>query len=217
MAQGEGQPVEEKKLDVIKTFPHCDVLVLHAPGTCQYCDAHPEWQQLRQVWRINFTGRDCMDRTQCPAEARRGLRTVHAWPGNRPDSGHDTAGEERRIPRMRVAPCDMGGEALGHAVAASSAGTQILLLTKENETLRGDVRKRDNLIAVQGFELEGRAKELETMKRQVSDISTQLADARMKAATAQEREVAERKKAGIYFDCYQRIRNELGALMERFK
>lgn len=36
--------------------PHCDQRVLHAPGECEFCDARPEWQALRQAWGIAFTG-----------------------------------------------------------------------------------------------------------------------------------------------------------------
>lgn len=38
------------------TYPHCDARVLHAPGECAYCDEHPDWQKLREVWGIAFTG-----------------------------------------------------------------------------------------------------------------------------------------------------------------
>lgn len=37
-------------------FPHCDAQVLHAPGECQHCDTHPEWQDLRVAWGVAFTG-----------------------------------------------------------------------------------------------------------------------------------------------------------------
>lgn len=37
-------------------FPHCDARVLHAPGECEYCDRHADWQELRQAWGIAFTG-----------------------------------------------------------------------------------------------------------------------------------------------------------------
>ncbi len=39
----------------IGQFPHCDSRILHK-GDCQYCDAHPEWQELREAWGIAFTG-----------------------------------------------------------------------------------------------------------------------------------------------------------------
>lgn len=37
-------------------FPHCDQRILHAPGECEYCDANPQWQELRKAWGIAFTG-----------------------------------------------------------------------------------------------------------------------------------------------------------------
>ena len=36
--------------------PHCDPRVLHEPGKCMHCDNFPSWQELRQLWNINFTG-----------------------------------------------------------------------------------------------------------------------------------------------------------------
>lgn len=66
-------------------FPHCDERVLHAPGECRFCDAHPEWQALRMVWGISFTGHDDGDLV-CPATVRRDVDTVHRWGGNQPDN-----------------------------------------------------------------------------------------------------------------------------------
>jgi hypothetical protein len=40
----------------IAQFPHCDSRILHAPSECEYCDRHPEWQELREAWGIAFTG-----------------------------------------------------------------------------------------------------------------------------------------------------------------
>mgnify|MGYP000980232050 FL=1 len=73
-----------KPLDTIRQFPHCDPLVLHAPGDCEFCDRHPEWQQLRQMWKINFTGQYEPDRQPCPAEDKRDLVTIEQWGGNIP-------------------------------------------------------------------------------------------------------------------------------------
>lgn len=71
-------------MQYIKQFPHCDPRILHAPGECDVCDLHPEWQELREVWCINFTGkRDC-EKTSCPAEVYRNKSTIEAWPDNRP-------------------------------------------------------------------------------------------------------------------------------------
>lgn len=46
-------------------FPHCNAEVLHAPGTCRYCDAYPDRQKARQASNTPFT----------PAEA-------NGWGGN---------------------------------------------------------------------------------------------------------------------------------------
>lgn len=70
-------------------FPHCDPRVLHAPGTCAYCDQHPERQALREAWAIAFTGQapgpsiygppllPDPAATQCGSDP-------HIWGGNRP-------------------------------------------------------------------------------------------------------------------------------------
>jgi len=36
--------------------PHGDRRILHAPGECRYCDKFEDWQALRQLWGIAFTG-----------------------------------------------------------------------------------------------------------------------------------------------------------------
>lgn len=71
-------------LQHIKQFPHCDAAILHAPGECDHCDTHPEWQALRMAWGINFTGGTDPAKLPCPSEARRPARMAHMWPGNRP-------------------------------------------------------------------------------------------------------------------------------------
>lgn len=40
----------------ISQFPHCDQRILHAKGECEFCDRHPDWQELRKAWGIAFTG-----------------------------------------------------------------------------------------------------------------------------------------------------------------
>lgn len=70
-------------------LPHCDQKVLHAPGECKYCDQHPDWQALRVVWGIAFTGHTPVatgDRPElmCPSDVARGVGGAHSWPGNRP-------------------------------------------------------------------------------------------------------------------------------------
>lgn len=68
----------------IKQFPHCDPRILHAPNECIYCDKHPKWQQLREVWGINFTGENDVTKSKCPAEQARELNTIELWGGNVP-------------------------------------------------------------------------------------------------------------------------------------
>lgn len=65
-------------------FPHCDDLVLHAPGHCEYCDVYPDRQMERLRLLINFTGQSIPGRAKCPSEVRRPLEVSHAWFGNRP-------------------------------------------------------------------------------------------------------------------------------------
>ena len=41
----------------IDRYPHCDSRILHGPQDgCEFCDAHPDWQELRKAWGIAFTG-----------------------------------------------------------------------------------------------------------------------------------------------------------------
>lgn len=74
--------------------PHCDPDVLHAPASCRYCDEFPQWQALRKLWGIAFTGQEprilklpygVYQEIACPADIRR-LGRAHAWPGNQPEA-----------------------------------------------------------------------------------------------------------------------------------
>lgn len=69
--------------DVIPEFPHCDQRILHAPGECEFCDIHSDWQALRWAWGIAFTGWE-PEGTElpCPADHARG-DGHKLWPGNR--------------------------------------------------------------------------------------------------------------------------------------
>lgn len=83
-------------------YPHCDSRVLHAPGECEFCDRHRDWQNGRIHDRICFTGLDgeTMNRRYrlglppvrwqpCPADAARppGSSSDHRrWAGNKPTS-----------------------------------------------------------------------------------------------------------------------------------
>lgn len=68
----------------IKQYPHCDQKILHAPGECEYCDSHPDWQELREVWGINFTGHREDGKMSCPAERERNINVINRWGGNQP-------------------------------------------------------------------------------------------------------------------------------------
>jgi hypothetical protein len=64
--------------------PHCDSRVLHQKGECRYCDEYPDWQEAREAWGINFTGKADPNLQPCPSERARTLETIERWPGNRP-------------------------------------------------------------------------------------------------------------------------------------
>jgi hypothetical protein len=79
----------------IKQFPHCDQRVLHAPeDNCEFCNMHPEWQELRKAWGIAFTGHSYDKHGDplpdgnggvilpCPAQYNRGMTSVDGWHGN---------------------------------------------------------------------------------------------------------------------------------------
>lgn len=69
---------------MITQSPHCDARVLHAPGECEYCDKHPEWQELRVMWGIAFTGYEPEGKElPDPATHNRPIEIVNAWGGNR--------------------------------------------------------------------------------------------------------------------------------------
>ncbi len=73
--------------------PHCDAMVLHAPGRCGYCDHFLAGaaQALRQIWGVAFTGQTPQPgQVPCPSDARRGTAGAHVWSGNKP---HDLGGE----------------------------------------------------------------------------------------------------------------------------
>ena len=77
--------VEASKIrvhDYLPQFPHCDQRILHSPGTCTYCDVHPDWQALRVAWGIAFTGWT-PEGTElpCPADHARG-DNHKLWHGN---------------------------------------------------------------------------------------------------------------------------------------
>jgi len=64
-----------RTLDDGRAFaPHCDQRILHAPGECWSCDLYPDWQKLRELWGIAFTGHrpDIRNgQVECPADYNR--------------------------------------------------------------------------------------------------------------------------------------------------
>jgi hypothetical protein len=67
---------------IIDQFPHCDRRVLHAPGECEFCDVHSNWQALRMAWGIAFTNYEPEgNELPCPANHARG-DAVNKWHGN---------------------------------------------------------------------------------------------------------------------------------------
>lgn len=71
--------------DQLPVAPHCDPSILHAPTVCPVCDDYPEWQEYRDVARINFTGEYDIDKAPCPSVYFRAPDVRDAWPGNRPE------------------------------------------------------------------------------------------------------------------------------------
>lgn len=78
-------PVRDRSI----TFPHCDSLILHSPGTCMYCDDHPDWQQYRLGAGIAFSDTDpLVVRDQglapCPSIFHRSSAVRDQWANNLP-------------------------------------------------------------------------------------------------------------------------------------
>lgn len=64
------------------TAPHCDQLVLHAPGECSVCDLYPDRQKSRVENHIAFTGHRPHEwETPCPADTQRPPDTG-SWHGH---------------------------------------------------------------------------------------------------------------------------------------
>jgi hypothetical protein len=66
--------------------PHCDQRILHQPGDCWACDLYPDWQKLRELWGIDFSGHSTPGKLPCPADYHRppgSLSDHQKWPNNR--------------------------------------------------------------------------------------------------------------------------------------
>lgn len=66
--------------------PHCDQRILHEPGECWSCDLYPDWQKLRELWGIDFSGHSTPGKLPCPADYHRPPNSPsdhRRWPNNR--------------------------------------------------------------------------------------------------------------------------------------
>lgn len=64
------------------TFPHCDSMILHVPGECEYC-AQATWLQEERV-RLDVSNTGHTNRAwPCPADRRRSADDYDAWGGNK--------------------------------------------------------------------------------------------------------------------------------------
>lgn len=90
----EVEVVDDDYTDVLGTniqFPHCDSLILHSPGACEYCDRHPDWQALRSAQGVAFSDTSTEDVKRhnlipCPSTVRRSAEVRDRWYGNVPKS-----------------------------------------------------------------------------------------------------------------------------------
>lgn len=92
----------------IHQFPHCDPKVLHEPKACEVCDMYPDWQALRLVWGICFSGKLELNKMPDPATYARGLSWAE-WYGNRASPVLDLEEELEFNSEMNL-DLDSGGE-----------------------------------------------------------------------------------------------------------
>lgn len=64
--------------------PHCDPSILHSPGSCEYCDHYPDWQEHRKVAQIAFSDENPPpdDKAPCPSTHFRPPGVRDQWGGN---------------------------------------------------------------------------------------------------------------------------------------
>lgn len=96
------KPTQIKSVFKAPQFPHCDPRILHAPEECEFCDMHPDWQILRQYWRIAFTGYEPEEKElPCPADHSRG-ENHKLWHGN-------VAQPEKAVPHNHLGGTNVSG------------------------------------------------------------------------------------------------------------
>lgn len=92
ISEAAARAIETYELSVQATdavYPHCDSLILHSPGSCEFCDRHPEWQSLRIDQGIAFSNDpedavNSFDLIPCPSTIRRSAEVRDLWYGNVP-------------------------------------------------------------------------------------------------------------------------------------
>lgn len=102
-------PSKEITMSDRAPFPHCDSGVLHAPGSCEFCDNYPDLQAARLDARVNFTGQNVKGFDPCPATVRRSLDRIEQWHGNRAfpakrQEGYTTVGLTPGFANFSVSP-----------------------------------------------------------------------------------------------------------------
>lgn len=120
-------------MDYKAQFPHCDPLVLHAPGRCVYCDDYPKEQAARERDGINFTGQRFPEKAPCPSTLRRPLEVIERWPGNRAAMPTYTLTESSW--RWRVFNVLTYLAWLGHGEDFPRTGVRSWLIDKANEVI----------------------------------------------------------------------------------
>lgn len=86
-----GVAVVEATPVVSARSPHCDIDVLHAPGTCKTCDKYPSRQYNRVLAKVCFTGEGPrLGWDECPATRKRPVERINRWAGNVADTGRIT-------------------------------------------------------------------------------------------------------------------------------
>ncbi len=59
-----------------------DASIVHAPGECKTCDDFPDWQTLRSLWNITYTGRTPKPgQVRCPSTLNRPHTAEHCHHG----------------------------------------------------------------------------------------------------------------------------------------
>lgn len=108
-------PRKRDTTEELPRFPHCDQRILHAPGECEFCDACPQWQQLRKAWGIAFTGHmPAVDGDRCGARLDERKPDGH-WKVCMQARGHDPDTEPHSdLEPWEALPCPADAAVMRH-------------------------------------------------------------------------------------------------------